>query len=76
MPANTDHPLDTARCPLCGSPNLCAVAADPSASQCWCEGEQFPRALLAQVPEEAVGKACICRACLEHYRSSRESAEE
>ena len=65
MKADFD-PIDTARCPLCGGPNGCAMAqagdgAAPAA--CWCMDVDFPPALLAQVPPEARRRACICAAC-------------
>ncbi|MCK4725871.1 MAG: cysteine-rich CWC family protein [Anaerolineales bacterium] len=65
-----DQHLDTSRCPLCGGPNRCALAADPSASECWCDSENIPRELLAQIPGNAVRRACICQKCLEQYRES------
>jgi hypothetical protein len=30
---------------------------------CWCTQARFDAALLARVPEQASGKACICAAC-------------
>ena len=62
--------LSTSTCPLCGGPNQCAVAADPNATECWCEGEDFPEELLAQIPEEAVRKTCVCQSCLNAYKES------
>ena len=64
-------PINTAICPLCGEPNLCAVAADPNATECWCESEIFPEELLAKVPDKAVRKTCICQNCLRDYQASR-----
>jgi hypothetical protein len=64
------HPLEPARCPLCGQPNLCALAADPNASECWCDSEEFPPELLAKIPAKAVRKTCVCRECLTNYRES------
>jgi hypothetical protein len=55
--------ISAAICPLCGQPNECAMAADPNASECWCEDLKFPQELLDQVPERALHKACICRNC-------------
>ncbi len=63
-------PLNTAICPLCSQPNQCAVAADPNATECWCESVIFPEALLAQVPDKAVRKTCICQKCLEEFQES------
>jgi hypothetical protein len=31
---------------------------------CWCTTARFPPDLLARLPPEAAGKACICAACL------------
>lgn len=54
-----------ARCPLCGKANHCQMCeVDPHKGPCWCESERFPEALLARVPAEAAGRACVCRACL------------
>lgn len=63
-------PLYTAICPLCGSSNQCAVAADPNATECWCESVVFPEELLAIIPKNAVRKQCICQKCLEEYQES------
>jgi hypothetical protein len=30
---------------------------------CWCTEMQFDAKLLAKVPRQAKGRACICRAC-------------
>lgn len=68
-----DPHIDTLKCPLCGRPNQCALAADPSATECWCDKEKFPPELLAQIPTEAVRRACICEKCLERYRETRET---
>jgi hypothetical protein len=56
-------------CPLCGGPNQCALAIDPSATECWCDSQEFPRELLAQLPPNEVGRRCICQTCLEDYRN-------
>ncbi len=61
---------DFARCPLCGEPNQCAMAADPEATECWCEAEKFPHDLLARVPKNAVRRVCICQRCLKEHQKS------
>lgn len=61
--------IDPAKCPLCGGSNHCARVADPSASECWCGPERFPRGLLARLSERAVRRACICQKCLDRYRA-------
>ena len=62
------NPLDKAICPLCGDLNHCATAADPNATECWCEDVKFPAELLAQIPESIGDKVCVCRTCLQNYR--------
>lgn len=55
--------VDPARCPLCGQPNACGALADPQ-GRCWCVDARIDAALRAGVPVEAVGRACICAACV------------
>jgi hypothetical protein len=55
--------VDPRRCPLCGGPNVCGVAA--GADSCWCFTAQVPPDVVARVPEEARDVACVCRACAE-----------
>jgi len=70
--SSTESPLDTATCVLCGGPNQCALAADPEATQCWCDSVTFDDELLARVPDSAVRKVCICQKCLiEHQETVR-----
>jgi len=59
------EPADPGRCPLCGGPNACALAGvmDALRSGCWCASRRFDAALLARVPAESRGRACICRGC-------------
>jgi len=61
------YPAD--RCPLCFGDNQCAIAA-PSGAQsiaecetCWCKRIDIPKELLATLPAEARGRACICLGC-------------
>jgi hypothetical protein len=63
-------PVDTAKCPLCGGPNQCALAADPTATECWCDTLTFPRDLLDQIPSDAVRKTCVCKECFEQFIAS------
>jgi hypothetical protein len=59
-------PIDPSRCPLCGGPNGCRLAAHPGeGGRCWCFAARFPERLLARVPERARNRACICQKCLE-----------
>jgi hypothetical protein len=59
---------DPERCPLCGGDNRCAMelerATGVAQPPCWCTTARFPPDLLARLPPEAAGKACICAACL------------
>jgi len=68
--------LDTSTCPLCGEPNQCALAADPNATECWCETVDFPEELLAQIPDKAVRKTCVCQTCLNKYQESISSTNK
>lgn len=63
-------PLNTATCPLCGRPNQCVLAADPSATECWCDAVEFPKELLEKIPKNAERKTCVCQRCLEKYQGS------
>ena len=60
-------PVSPQNCPLCGQPNQCAMevqlATGIQQPPCWCTQVQFPKDLLARVPEQALGKACVCAAC-------------
>lgn len=56
-------PVDPVRCPLCGGPNRCGMTE--GGSTCWCFSLQMPRELLERVPDDAVGRACVCRWCAE-----------
>ncbi|HTC53981.1 MAG TPA: cysteine-rich CWC family protein [Steroidobacteraceae bacterium] len=49
------------RCPRCGQPNRCAVAAGSDAQRrCWCMDQSFPAAL-----PQGGGPACLCQACVQ-----------
>ena len=54
---------DTTRCPLCGAPNECAVAAGRDPNSCWCMTATMHPASIAAIPAEAQGRVCICAAC-------------
>jgi hypothetical protein len=67
---------NTAKCPLCGGPNECALAADPVATECWCDTLTFPQELLALIPEGAVRKTCVCQECLLRFKASASEVDE
>jgi len=73
---NTDQSRNTAKCPFCGEPNRCALAADPTATECWCDTVVFPDHLLAQIPEDAVRKTCVCQECLSQFQESANVTDE
>ncbi|MEM1109164.1 MAG: cysteine-rich CWC family protein [Planctomycetota bacterium] len=69
---NTNHrsiplALASTRCPLCGGANRCAIADGRSPKTCWCMTATVPADLLEHLPAEAVGKACICEACIDAW---------
>ena len=58
--------IDPQKCPLCGKPNACLMAAcaqNPAA--CWCNSPEvaFLSDLLQRLPVQVKDKACICLAC-------------
>ncbi len=53
--------MDPRTCPLCGKPNQCGMAEGKGS--CWCFEVKLDPAALAKLPEEAKGKACVCRSC-------------
>ncbi|RLS53594.1 MAG: hypothetical protein DWH91_14060 [Planctomycetota bacterium] len=59
------RPLNEPHCPLCGQRNECAVVACGSlAAPCWCRSLVISGEILAQVPEDRRGKACLCQECV------------
>ena len=63
-----NHPSpDPGHCPLCGKVNLCAMELERVSGQkqppCWCTQATFSDDLLARLPAESKGLACVCAAC-------------
>jgi tRNA pseudouridine65 synthase len=61
------------RCPLCGADNRCSqvtaagagvVLATSPAMECWCMQVTVAPETLAQIPDNLLGKACLCPACV------------
>lgn len=51
-------------CPRCGAPNECAPAQSGSFhTPCWCTTIAVNPAVLAALPDDQIGRACLCRAC-------------
>ena len=58
------QPVDPACCPLCGAPNRCVMASgEPAPGPCWCASVEIPASVLARVPADARGVACVCASC-------------
>lgn len=70
----TPPPPDPRLCPLCGRTNQCAMEAERATGQpqppCWCTQVDFGADLLARLPTEAQGLACICPACARGERAA------
>lgn len=66
-------PTDPGRCPLCGGDNRCAMEIQRETGEpqppCWCSSQSFGPELLARLPREAEGKACICAACVARFNA-------
>lgn len=65
---------DPTCCPLCGGDNRCAMeverATGVAQGPCWCSTQSFSPELLARLPTEAQGKACICARCLARFNTT------
>ena len=67
--------LPNPHCPLCGGANRCAVAECGSFdTPCWCERTSFRAELIARVPHDQQGTACICAACAALHATPLEMA--
>ena len=59
--------IDPAKCPLCGSTNMCAMevakATGRPLERCWCVDAVFTPEVLKALLEAAKGKACVCFNC-------------
>lgn len=77
MPVESSVLVDPLICPLCQKSNACVnVSSEGNAETCWCNDPEikFPQKLLEQVPTDAKGLACICRACAMKYNVKYEEA--
>ena len=59
-------------CPLCGKPNQCMAHSE---TPCWCNQVTIPEALIAIVPQQTKGKACICQSCIQLEKSIEATAK-
>ena len=55
--------FDPTRCPLCGRPNRCVLAAGGEIHDCWCLQTPIAPAALARLPKEERDRRCLCPAC-------------
>ncbi len=60
------------KCPLCGGENHCAAlkllpGEDAAGLDCWCFHSAIPKELLARIPAEQRGKACVCSSCVKSF---------
>ncbi|QAY65753.1 cysteine-rich CWC family protein [Paenibacillus protaetiae] len=51
-------------CPFCGKSGYCGNLNSHPDVPCWCYKAVFPKDVLALIPKELQGKACICPDCL------------
>ena len=67
---NIEITVNQSICPLCGGPNNCATeiakATGEPEQPCWCREETFSAELLARIPAEAQGVACVCQNCVQN----------
>jgi len=63
--------IDPAVCPICGGPNMCGELdkSNQTDGRCWCALETFPREIFQLVPKEKKDKACICKTCLDQFKT-------
>ncbi|WP_188724940.1 cysteine-rich CWC family protein [Lentibacillus populi] len=47
---------------MCHKPNNCGV--NNQEKDCWCTTVDFPTELFSKIPEEDLGKICICMDCV------------
>ena len=62
-------------CPLCGQANGCLNLGVQDVNRtCWCNDPaiKFPQALLASIPAQLRGKACICKSCVLRFSPSEQ----
>lgn len=59
--------MEKAICPICHEPNGCHRENGLDPDTCWCNTLIIDPKVFELVPPEALGKACICPACLAAY---------
>jgi len=66
--------IDPERCPLCGQPNQCGVAAGKRT--CWCFSPPFPPEILERIPGPTRDLACVCEVCAGARRDPAKTLEQ
>ncbi len=61
--------LDAKICPFCKQDNNCQ--AHVPNNNCWCNEIKVPLELRDLVPEELKMKSCICKDCIQLYKSEK-----
>ncbi|KMY54496.1 hypothetical protein AC623_11710 [Bacillus sp. FJAT-27231] len=56
-------------CPICNRANHCCNSMDKNLGICWCSQESFPKEIFDLVPPEQLRKTCICKNCLDQFKS-------
>ena len=71
--------VDATLCPLCGQGNQCAMEVEKATGQpqppCWCTTTRFEAELLARIPAEQRGQACVCARCAQLASASKPSTQ-
>ncbi|BFM48799.1 cysteine-rich CWC family protein [Marinomonas sp. THO17] len=52
------------KCPFCQQDAACGLEKEQA---CWCFVESIPQQMLALLPIEAQGTACVCHKCIRLY---------
>jgi hypothetical protein len=55
-------------CPLCKQPNDCMAKSE---LPCWCNTIKVPIELREFIPSELRMKACICKSCIEAFKTNQ-----
>ena len=64
--------FNPAACPLCGGANECQLCSPATyKGRCWCADAEISPELQARVPENFRHRACICKNCVEKFRTEK-----
>lgn len=62
-----DKVINVEKCPICTGSNACCRVEEAPPNNCWCYEIEFPQAIFELVPDEQIGKSCICKNCLNSF---------